>query len=250
MREENDALIDAYLKGRLDEEGRRSVERLVAEDASFREEIRFRQQATKAFARNEYKRLKSRLQQLSMEAEPSTTPIFRDGSRRRWWYAAASITLIGVISLVFWMQQPARTATELYSAYFDPYPNIAAPIVREASESHPSIAAYACYEQGDYRRAYELFGELIKRGEADADASFYQALSAMSLNQDQEALVLLSAYMDSANPKLMRQAQWYSALARMKVGETQEAVALLEQLSASKGYKQNEAKVLIRELKP
>lgn len=250
MPEEYDALVDAYLKGRLGEEESRKVERLVAEDPLFREEIQFRLQTTKAFARVEYERLKSRLQQLAMEAEPATVVIATRDRRRRWWYAAASVVVIGIASLVFWIQQPSRTPTELYVAYFDPYPNIVVPIVREANESNPQVAAYAYYEQRDYGRAYELFGQLIKDGEADAEASFYQALSAMALNRDREALSLLSTYMDSTNPKLMRQAQWYSAMAHLKIGETQEATGLLEQLAESRGYKQNEADKLKGELKP
>ena len=77
---------------------------------------------------------------------------------------------------------------------------------------------------------------------------FYQALSALQLNRDEEALSLLTAYLNISDPTFTRQAQWYLALAYIKVGKPREAVGLLEQFVSSKGYKQREAVALINEL--
>ncbi|GGG80874.1 hypothetical protein GCM10007415_11750 [Parapedobacter pyrenivorans] len=250
MPEKYDVLIDAYLTGKLEGDELHKVEKLRAEDPVFREELQFRQQAAKAFARNEHERLKSRLQSLTDEEQSPETTISGQESRLTWWYAAASILLIGTIGLFYWSNQPVRTSSELYSIHFTPYPNIVMPIVREATDTDVLTRAYANYEKGNYERAYILFAQLIGDGNADAETVFYQALSAMQLNRYKEATTLLSTYLDSPGTKLMRQAQWYLSLAYIKMGETESAINLLEQLAVSNGYKQTEAKVLIKELNP
>lgn len=243
-----DELIDAYLKGQLEGDELHKVERLIDEDPLFREELQFRQQAAKAFARNEYERLKSRLKGLTDEEQSPTTPMSGRGVRLTWWYAAASILLVGSIGLFNLFNSSVRTPSELYSIHFAPYPNIVMPIIREATDEDSLTRAYATYEQGNYEKAYKLFGQLVSDGNADAETVFFQALSAMELNRFNEAITLLTTYLDSPGTKLIRQAQWYLSLAHIKIGEIESAINILEQLSESSGYKQTEAKGLIKAL--
>lgn len=243
-------LIDDYLKGKLDEEQSREVERLAETDDDFRAELDFHRQTKSAFAVEEHDRLKRRLQSLS---DKTPKPLHSNRSRtifgRPFWLVASAILLICSVGFYMWsVRQSATDPTDLYMAYFEPYPNVVLPITRDEVQLDERALAYSYYEQADYAKAYELFGSLSEDVHADdPEILFYRGISAMQLDLNDEAIVLLNTYQSDSTAKLGRQAKWYEALTHLKQGNKKEARKLWQDLADHPGYKQQEATSLLKE---
>lgn len=243
-------LIDDYLMGKLDDEQSRKVERLAETDDDFRTELDFCRQTKSAFAVQEHGRLKRRLQSLSDNAPK---PLYSNRSRtifvKPFWLAASAVLLICSIGFYVWsVRQSTTNPTDLYMAYFEPYPNLVLPVTRDEVQLDERAVAYSYYEQADYTKAYELFGSLSEDVlDDDPEILFYKGISALQLDLNGEAIRLLNTYQNDGTAKLGRQAKWYEALAHLKQGDKKEARKLLQYLAGHKGYKQHEATSLLKE---
>lgn len=239
-----DDLIDGYLRGRLDREAEREVQRLIVEDDAFKEALDLRKRTKDAFLQLEHQRLKHRLQRLAKPEEQKPIRTFRK-TRSGWWLAAAALVLLPAIAFLFWPKSLKHTSDELFAHYYTPYPNIAQPLVRDVGRTDRRTEAYAYYEQGAYDRAYKLFGELEQAGSDDPMLSFYRGIAAMELGHFEEAISAFAAYQEVSDARLSRQTQWYLALAYVKLDDRSSAAQLLKGLAAAPGYKQTEAEALL-----
>lgn len=237
-------LIDNYLRGRLDEEQRREVERLADTDGDFRTELEFHTQTRSAFAKQKHGHLKKRLQSLADETPKTLNPKqYTNRFGKSFWLVAASALLICSIGLYLWLlRQSEAKPRDLYIAYFEPYPNVVIPVTRDEAQLTKHALAYSYYEQEEYAKAYELFESLSQDSSTnDPEIPFYKAISAMQLNRNDEAITLFNKYQGEASAKLDRQAKWYEALTRLKQGDKVETRKLLQYLADNPGYKQAEA---------
>lgn len=232
-------LIDDYLRGRLTPDEIRKVEQMAKTDKDFREELAFHRQAKSAFARQTHSRLKSRLQSLP---DRSLKADFRNS----YWQAVAIVLLFLGVALYLWTLKAGITnSMNLYLAHFEPYPNVVLPVTRDTPGADSRALAYASYEQGEYEKAYGLFGDLSDS--EDPETLFYRGVSAMNIDRPAEAIALFVKYRQKGSARLLRQAQWYQGLAHLLQGERPEAAELFAALAAQPGYKQKEAsEILIR----
>jgi hypothetical protein len=243
-------LIDDYLRDKLGEEQRREVERLADTDEDFRIELDFHKHTKLAFANQQHERLKKRLQSLS--DEPYKPSNFNRSANRfgtSFWFIAAAVLLICSIGLYVWsLKQNEVNPTDLYLAYFEPYPNVALPVTRDEAQLNEHSLAYSYYEQAEYAKAYELFENLLQDSSIDdPEIFFYKGISAMQLNLNDEAIALFNKYQGEATAKLERQAKWYEALTRLKQRDKVETRKLLQYLADDPGYKQTEAIRLLKQ---
>lgn len=243
-------LIDDYLRGKLSEEQRREVERLADTDEDFRAELDFHKQTKSAFAQQQHEQLKQRLQSLSDDTiRPLHTTRPHRTKRMSLWLVASTILLICAVGVYLWsLKQRETNPTELYMAYFEPYPNVVLPVTRDEIHLAERTLAYSYYEQAEYAKAYELFKNLSQEEHiADPEILFYSGISAMQLHLDDEAIVLFRQYQHMETAKLERQAKWYEALTHLKRGNKAETQKLLQELADDQGYKQKEANKLLKQ---
>jgi hypothetical protein len=241
-------LIDDYLRGKLSEEQRREVERLVDTDEDFRNELNFHQQTKSAFAQLQHEHLKQRLHTLK-ENKVMPLPAEKISKTRKLsvWLVACSVLLFCAIGAYLWKQQ-GTNPKELYMAYFEPYPNVVLPVTRDQVQQAERTLAYSYYEQREYPKAYQLFKNLPEEElNADPEILFYSGVSAMQLHLDDEAIALFRQYQGAGKVRLERQAKWYEALTHLKQGNKAEMQNLLQELAEHQGYKNEEAADLLKQ---
>jgi tetratricopeptide (TPR) repeat protein len=117
---------------------------------------------------------------------------------------------------------------ELYTTYFEPYPNLFEPIVRGQQGEDPRALAFAAYSAGDYAEARIQFHKLlvIKK---EADVLLLLGNANLILGHDGEAennfLTILKEFSE-----LHSQAKWYLAMCYLKRGELEKAKIVLKEL--------------------
>lgn len=232
---DNESLINSYFEGTLNPQEKVRFEQLMVTDASFAKEVAFQKQLKAAITLEERSNLKSTLKNL--EKKP------KSNSSRSWLYIAAGLLVLIGISFFFFNQNP--TNEELYATYFEPYPNTVAPIVRSSSQQDSKQNAFASYENGDYKNASKLFGELGSTTQEEY-AFFYNAISLMMLNEDQDASRILES--TSWSDEYRGKADWYLSLSYIKQNQNEKAKTLLQSIIKNKSYNSDKARRILQDL--
>ena len=227
---DKEQLLNRYFEKTLNAEETTAFENLMLTDAEFAEEVAFQKQLKKAITLEERILLKEKLQKLESKKQPTF----------KWWYAAASF--LALIGLSFWYANQDADYDNLYASYFEVYPNLVEPIVRNGNEEKTiTTEAFTAYEHGDFAKASELF-EAISKDNQEEYALFYNAISLMKLQQLEEAAVIFSgtAWSSTYNDN----AVWYLALIKLKQEDIPESKKLLQSLSDKSVYAKEATELL------
>lgn len=224
-----------------------SEQQLVKEwcetDSDFAKAVDFQEQFIEALHFQEREKLKSFLKTLEAEQPKHTVKLFTPTLTKWLAVAAAIIAFVAIWQVTFIPQNQ-----KLYAAHFRPFPNVVAPIIRNAT-STPDLEiqnAFSAYEQGDYANASVLFNQLAMQS-GETYAHFYEAISKMGMGQTKDALNLLLDKSWPSQPFDMKNAaDWYIALCLIAEGNQAEALIKLGQIAKNPASPfTNQAKNLI-----
>ena len=225
-------LVSDYLYDRLNDMERLAFERRLREDESFKvfyEEIKLMIKGIGSYGRRENLQ---KVQLLEEVLSKGSEDLPRSGSRKLFYWMAAAVFALVVVSSVFLLQPSRPSALALFESYYDPYPNVFEPIERGAEEEHPSLKkkAFIAYENSRFNEASGFFETLLSTtDETGRDiALLYLGICYIELGQELEALDCLGKIGEKG--VLHNQGQWYMALVFMKRNETDNAKMILEEL--------------------
>ena len=243
--EHNDELQN-YRRDRLSAADRAALEKRLQSEPALAEELRRRRELQAAIGTSDTAGMKAELQALEARLATPTKVMPLRRNRLRLWLAAASVALLVLAG--GWLFRQFNTATgpaDLYAAYYAPYPNALAPVVRGETDLTPRERAMAAYEGGDYAGAA---AQLAALPDPNLDSQFYQAVSLLGSARTGEAIELLER-LSSERFDYQSQAWWYLALANLRAERVGEARAALEALRASDGdYRTAEVATLLEAL--
>ncbi|TYB75902.1 hypothetical protein [Bizionia myxarmorum] len=230
---DKEKLLNHYFENSLSAEETLAFDNLRLTDSAFAEEVVFQRKLKMAITLEERALLKERLQKYESKKQPNL----------KWLYVAASFLLL--IGLSFWYTNQGPNYDKLYASYFEVYPNLVDPVVRNGNdEKTVTTEAFIAYENGDFAKASQLF-ETISKNNPEEYALFYKAISLMKLNQLEQAAVIFANIPWSSSYK--DHATWYLALVKVKQKDVSESKKLLESLSVNSLYTK-EAKELLQKL--
>lgn len=167
---------------------------------------------------------------------------------RRWYFLAAAATVAIVILVVFapsWEQ----SATDLYEAYVNPYPNVFESNTRARADVSDRSEAFRAYDQGDYERASLLFTNLINDDAANKDAGVLMLLGNANLMIGKNAAAranftdLLTNY-----DEYDTEAKWYLGLVHLRQGEEADARKYFEEVAATEGVFSERATRILKDI--
>lgn len=237
--EQDDLLIDGYLRKTLTLSVQHQVKERMASDDAFREEVQFRQVLQQAARRRGQQNLEALLVVADEELDgaeeegESQTAKLRRLPMLRWVAIAASVLLL--VAVGWWVFRSPEPQV-LYTAYYEPFPNLIAPIDKsETAESLPAKALQA-YERKNYQEAvqhFEALQQAANRSVTDslvfsADEQLYYGLSLLENRQERAAIAMLNTIADDPNARYQQAAQWYLALAWLKVGDLDKSKVVLD----------------------
>ena len=232
-------LIEKYIQKRNTATELEEINRLLAEELEFKKEFSFHIELQQAMRREEARLLKRRFQELDVKNK--RTNIFP----MLWKIAAVLVIVIGL----FWFFNPSVNYEKLYADHFEPYPNIAAPLVRGNEYREDRVAkAFQYYDQQEFKKAIPAFEELYHKDKI-AYANFYYAISLMADHQEKKAISVLKDP-DWQIPKKYRiQTNWYLALAYIKTQNKKEAASYLEKIIETNSSRSHQAQDLLSKIK-
>jgi len=230
-------LVYKYFQKTIDSEELVEFERLLLEDYAFKKQVELERQTKEAIISIKKDELKHVLRQAEKETSgKKRLPIF---------WAASIVIGLGFLTL-FWLNGGDIDNKELYTAYFEVYPNIIAPPVRGSDSISEIQKDFMPYERRDFKSASTIFEQRFE----DTNAPyylFYQGVSELELGHTNKAISILEkhkAYRD----RFESYSNWYLALAYLKMDDLEKSKILLSNIIAQQTYNHSKAKELLQQL--
>jgi hypothetical protein len=221
------------------------LENWRATDKNFDGAVDFQLQLSAAIHEQERTDLKNLLQQVEAEMVKPEAKRVRFQSFR-WMAVAASV----IMALGLWWVVGNREEDNLYAAHFRPYPNVIAPVTRNAAPGTDPLVqkAFQAYETGEYAEADALFNTIFLQS-GEYYPRFYQALCKMGEGHTEAALQIWQSNEWPITPFDMKDAAaWYAALCLVQQNKTREALPRLEQIAGNETslYAKEAEKIIAR----
>ncbi len=156
---------------------------------------------------------------------------------------AVILSLIGIAALLY-LSSPLAPH-KLFSAYFEPYPNILTSIGSDAPDLlHQGLLMY---EMKDYDSAVVLLNEALPLSDQPSALALYLGNAYLALDKPEVALPYLEAAYGKGD-EFAAPARWYTAMALLRQGKIAETVDLLNVLTQQQGYYAEQAGELLDKL--
>ncbi|MEM9829464.1 MAG: tetratricopeptide repeat protein [Bacteroidota bacterium] len=249
---QNDGKFDRYLREEMDAEERQAFENLLNEDESLQEEVKLQQDIVEGIGLFGSETLKRQLQQ---SEEPATVPLNvhrgnpsekQKKEARPLYFALATAASFGLVLVAVWLLSPGGSSQQMYTAYYQPYPNVVNPL--ERSEGVPTDAAGQAmyyYEQGNYEQAIAL---LTQEASVDNAYQFYLGVSYLGIQRPTQAETTLQTLLSDSEGAFYEPALWYISLSRLARNQPDAAKATLQQVVDLQGEYAANAQGLLDEL--
>lgn len=166
---------------------------------------------------------------------------------------AASILVVAGLGVTYFLLNNSSTNKDLFVTYFEPYPNILAPVSRApVSRSAGDTAAYEdamqLYEAGRYAEAISELSSLIDENSERPGLIFYRGIAYLGTNEPEKAAADFKAVIAADENTFAEPARWYLALSRLKMGKEAEAREGFERIKNSGGTMSAQADQILEEI--
>ncbi len=225
LKDTDHQLIDKFLRGQLDAQEQELFDKKQS-DVDFQNELTWRSNSLTVIKKNGRQDLKKKLQLLDkkMEAEQSVSPPAKvvKINRSRWLGIAAAILIL--MGMFWWWNMQTPNSEDLFAQYFEPYPNVVAPIVKsDATEMTDEEKAFQTYEKRNYSQAIPLLEELNT-----PEGNFYLGLAQLAQGNTSAAISTLQPISKQPSHRFYQASQWYLAMAYFKDKDAEQANDLIK----------------------
>ena len=229
-------LIAKYFENTISEDEKKELERLLVEDTAFKQEFEFQNALKNAIAVSERQKLKMALKGFE------NTKSF--GHRIKRFYPYAAVLVLCVVLFLFFNKTP--NAQQLYTTYFEMYPNVVEPISRSSGKKSLKQLAFESYELGDYEKALVNFNSYkAEEPSSTAVINLYLANIYLDNGNAEKAITVLK---DNLNTTTYWQDKnlWYLSLAYLNLGDLNMAKKTLSLLAKQpSNFKKQETLALL-----
>jgi len=238
---DKEQLIQNYLTLQLTQQEQDAFNHLMLTDAAFAKLVREEKALQAAIHLHNREQLKQQLLQLD-NPRKVTMPLIKKYA----YLIAAACVIVAIIGTVLLLQKPS--SKELYAAYFKPYPNTIAPIVRDGTNNANTNLQQAMYlyEQENYFAAKQIL-DTLKVEEKKHEIILYKAVCLMQQQAYKQAYDILTN-INEPNNQIQYATEWYRALCALQLKKISIAKNILQTLQKKENAYQLEARKLLEDL--
>lgn len=220
--------LDQYISGTLSRQDALAFEQEMADNETLRHEFNLQKNLSLGIAHHGNQELKNKLEHIHDAVISPGTRVKKSHSIQwRYLAVAASISILLVSYFLFFGDN-----NKLYKQYYE-RPTFS--IQRNGEEMTPLDQAGINFNQGNYKKAIEIFEVYLADNPDDHNAGFYLGIAYLDADQAEKAIQALKNVVDSKDPFFKDQSSWYLALAYLRNKETAAARLVLKSLSEDEG---------------
>lgn len=232
--------IDRYVTDQMDEQERDAFEQRMREHVELAESVHLHRDVLDGIEFHFAKELKQTLIQSDQQKPKSKLKTYLA-------IAASTILVVGA-GLSYYFFGMSQNNDKLFTAYFEPYPNIIAPITRSANDA-PYLEVMQEYEAGHYQKTIAGLNKLIKDEPANDQLIFYRGISYLETGQASMAAKDFQTVIDAKDPKFSKPAYWYLGLSQLKMDSIDQARKTFERLTNEDGTMGKQAREILQDIK-
>ena len=239
--------ISKYLGGEMDAQSEKEFEQKLLNDKDLRNEFELQKGIQNALSEEDVMELRDDLEQYEPPAKGGKK------NQLRWsdsLAAAAFITLLIGIGMLWIYHSQITKPDELYASYFEPYPSIYSQrsVNKDSEQGTLKRKAFLAYEKENWEKAIDHFDKLLLLQPEKAEYAFYAAILDLKLNNAYRAIKRFQTVLKKEDPLLEDQTIWYIALAYLKEGNVEESEEYLQQIIKEDMANKEKASKLLRRI--
>jgi len=247
LSEKDQLLIDKYLLGQLSLEDQKEFDIRMSNDL-FAQEVASMKSAQLVLKKKGEEKFRAEFNQIDMEMDKNLA-ISRQSRTMHYSKWIIGIALLALLVYLFSrLLNPDKEQYDvLFAEYYQPMPNMVAPIEKNTSNASTYELAFQNYERGNYQDAIRFFENLDEQTDA---AVFYHGLSLLGLDRANEAIPFLDRISSFSDSEFTDAAQWYLMLAHIHSENVEMTSNIGERILNKAGHKyRSEAEELMLKIK-
>jgi hypothetical protein len=146
------------------------------------------------------------------------------------WIAAACVILL---SSVFIFKSINNVSKDVFAEFFEPYPNVVAPLQKGIDENNTYQNAFRQYELSNYKKAESAFKELPQN---DPNVIFYHAMTMIINGKHVEASEKLELLASSSEHAYRDATEWYISLLKLESGDFDNCTNSLKRIAGNSDH--------------
>ncbi len=159
-------------------------------------------------------------QKLKTFHQPAAKVVPMKFAAKKWLVAASTIAVILTAGWFLFLKKAPNE--KLFASYFRPDPGL--PTTMSSSDAYEFEKAMIDYKNGDYQKAIDSWKSQAKND----TLTYFIGLANQSLNNNKEAINLLTQVANDPNKPFYKDACWYLGLALLKEKDFSKAISYIE----------------------
>lgn len=158
---------------------------------------------------------------------------------QKWYYAAASITLLIMVTGLLWLIIPKNYSNErLFSMYY----NTEKVLSVSRSADNQLVDALFKYQQREFSEAGKLFEAILREDENNIVIRFYSGIAYIETQYYNDAIVAFKKILEGEDNLYTEHASWFLGLTYLRINETEKAIEMFNNIRNESGnYYQKQA---------
>lgn len=222
--------IDSYVEGELDEAGKMKFETELSHNRDLALEYRLEKDLQEALQDDELLDFRSKCISAQNEFNLKTNKVVRVVQfTRKYWYAAASILLVAMItSGVLFLHPGGYSAEKLFKMYYKSGETIG---VSRSGDAN-MVEALRYFTKNDFLTAEELFDKILASDPDNIAVMYYSGISNIEIKNYPKAIQMFESIINDADNLYIENASWYLGLSHLAAGEIPDAESMFKEIAS------------------
>jgi len=238
--------IDSYVGGELSQEERMKFEAELSVNPDLAKEFHLEQDLSNALAQDDLLDFRAKCLEAQQELNLSEKKLVKVVHiTRKYWYAAASMLLIGLIVGGFLVFSPGSYSTEkIFKMYYKSDETL---VTRSGNVNIAEALKF--FAQGEFQTAQDLFDKILLEDPDNFAVIYYSGISNIELKNYNEAIKRFETVINNGDNLYIENAEWYLGLAYLADGDVNKAEGIFNVIvSKTDHYYNSEARSILEKM--
>jgi tetratricopeptide (TPR) repeat protein len=239
--------IDSYVEGELNDADRTNFESELSVNRDLAIEYHLEKDLQKILSEEDLLDLRAKCIVAQTELNFSSRKFVKVVQfTRKYWYAAASILLIAIITGGFFLLNPgAYSAEKLFKMYYKSGETIGV----SRSGNVNMVEALRYFSKNDFQTANGLFDEILAKDPANIAVMYYSGVSSIEIKNYPKAVQMFESIINNKDNPYTENAEWYLGLSLLASGQIEKAEVKFKAIASSPDHYYNkDAKSLLEKI--
>jgi len=239
--------IDSYVEGELDDDSRKSFEAELLENRDLSFEYNLEKDMRKILSQEDLLDLRAKCKSAQNELNLSEKKLVKViHIARKYWYAAASIVLIAIITGGMLLFNPGvYTPEKLFKMYYKSGETIG--VLRSGNVN--MVEALRYFSKNDFKNAESLFSEILVNEPQNIAVIYYAGISNIEIKSYAKASRMFEKIITHGDNLYTENAEWYLGLSNLAAGKIEQADDIFKVIAASPDhYYSDDAKSILEKI--